>query len=305
MDFTNSCQVAEVEQDQIWTAYATTTQSNAPWGLATLSHRASGANNYSYDAEAGTGTYAYVVDSGINEAHVDLKGRVERGGNLVGGEFKDELGHGTHVSGTIGGTTYGVSKKVNLVGVKIFKASLRTLTSTALSGFNWTVADIIEKKRQDKAVVNLSVGGGKSTAFNTAVENAFKEGIITVAAAGNDGESASRFSPASAPNAVTVGAIDSSWKITSFSNYGDVVDIFAPGNAILSAWIGSSNATRSLSGTSMAAPHITGLVSYIMSLEKPGSAAAVVQRLKALATSGKITRVQNGSPNLIANNGSE
>jgi oryzin len=146
-------------------------------------------------------------------------------------------------------------------------------------------------------------GGGVSTSFNNAVNAAYTSGVISVVAAGNDGADASNTSPASAANAVTVGALDDDWAEAYYSNYGPVLDIYAPGTDVLSSWIGSNTATNTISGTSMATPHVTGLVLYLIALEGLSTPAAVVSRLKELATSGQITSIGSGSPNLIVYNG--
>ncbi|ORY72133.1 peptidase S8/S53 domain-containing protein [Pseudomassariella vexata] len=313
----NSPEVAEVEEDQVWYLWdavedkvsdrALTTQSGAPWGLGTISHRTSGSTSYVYDTSAGAGTYGYVVDSGIQVAHSQFGGRATLGYNAVGGSHVDTLGHGTHVAGTIGGSTYGIAKQANLISVKVF-AGREGTTSTILAGYNWAVNDIISKSRQKRSAINLSLGGGASSAWTNAVQAAYTSGVLTVAAAGNGDEfgnplPVSSQSPANAPNAITVGAIDSSWRPASFSNYGAGVDIMAPGVSVLSSWIGSNTATSTISGTSMACPHVVGLALYLQALENLSTPAAVTSRIKALGTSGKITGTLRGSPNLVAYNG--
>ncbi|KAL4782826.1 peptidase S8/S53 domain-containing protein [Aspergillus varians] len=299
----NSTDVAYVEEDQIWYLDALTTQTGAPWGLGAISHQGESSTNYIYDTSAGSGTYAYVVDTGINVDHVEFDGRASLAYNAVGGQHVDSVGHGTHVAGTIGGTTYGVSKKANLLSVKVFQGESST-TSIILDGFNWAANDIVSKGRTGKAAINLSLGGSYSYAFNNAVEDAYAEGVLSVVAAGNDNVDASNTSPASAPNALTVAASNRANARSSFSNYGSVVDIFAPGESILSAWIGSTSATNTISGTSMATPHIVGLSLYLSALEGLSTPAAVTARIKELATQGVLSGV-SGSPNLLAYNGAE
>ncbi|EAL89613.1 Basic amino-acid permease [Aspergillus fumigatus] len=296
-----SADVAHVEEDQIWYLDALTTQKGAPWGLGSISHKGQASTDYIYDTSAGAGTYAYVVDSGINVNHVEFESRASLAYNAAGGSHVDSIGHGTHVAGTIGGKTYGVAKKTNLLSVKVFQGESSS-TSIILDGFNWAVNDIVSKGRTKKAAINMSLGGGYSYAFNNAVENAFDEGVLSVVAAGNENSDASNTSPASAPNALTVAAINKSNARASFSNYGSVVDIFAPGQDILSAWIGSTTATNTISGTSMATPHIVGLSVYLMGLENLSGPAAVTARIKELATNGVVTNVK-GSPNKLAYNG--
>ncbi|KAE8375161.1 Alkaline protease 1 [Aspergillus bertholletiae] len=293
--------VAYVEEDQIYYIDGLTTQKNAPWGLGSISHKGQQSTDYIYDTSAGEGTFAYVVDTGVNVDHVEFEGRASKAYNAVGGEHVDGVGHGTHVSGTIAGKTYGISKKASILSVKVFEGESSS-TSIILDGFNWAANDIVSKKRTSKSAINMSLGGGFSQAFNDAVENAFAQGVLSIVAAGNENSDAGQTSPASAPDAVTVAAISKNNARASFSNYGSVVDIFAPGQDILSAWIGSNTATNTISGTSMATPHIVGLSLYLAALENLSGPEAVTKRLKELGTQGVVTDVQ-GSPNLLAYNG--
>ncbi|KAI0405861.1 peptidase S8/S53 domain-containing protein [Xylaria palmicola] len=304
-------QVAEVEQDQVWHLFdeahelsdrSLVTQTGAPWGLGTVSHKAKGSTSYIYDSSAGAGTYAYIVDTGLLTTHTQFGSRGSIGYNAVGGASVDSNGHGTHVAGTLAGSTYGVAKAATIISVKVFSGSSSS-TSIILDGFNWAVNDITSKSRKAKSVISMSLGGGYSSAFNTAVNNAYSSGILSVIAAGNDGVNAANTSPASAANAITVAAIDSNWAFASFSNYGAVVDVAAPGVSVLSSWIGGNSATNTISGTSMATPHVAGLALYLIALEGLSTPAAVTARIKALATSGKITSVPSGTVNLIAYNG--
>ncbi|KAI0109009.1 peptidase S8/S53 domain-containing protein [Nemania sp. FL0031] len=306
-----SPEVAEVEQDQIWHLFeepqqlserALTTQTGAPWGLGTISHRSSGSTSYIYDSSAGSGTFAYIVDTGLLTTHTQFGSRASYGYNAVGGANVDSNGHGTHVAGTVGGSTYGVAKAATLISVKVFSGS-SSATSIILDGFNWAVSDITSKGRKTKAVISMSLGGPFSSAFNNAVNSAYSSGILSVIAAGNDGVNAANTSPASAANALTVAAIDSSWAFAYFSNYGSVVDIAAPGVNVLSAWIGSNTATNTISGTSMATPHVAGLALYLIALEGLSTPAAITARIKALGTSAKISSLPSGTVNLIAYNG--
>lgn len=298
--------VEEVHEDTL-EKKALTTQTGATWGLGAISHRSGSSTSYIYDTTAGENTYAYIVDSGILVAHTQFGGRATLGYNAVGGTHTDTLGHGTHVAGTIGGSTYGVAKKTNLISVKVFQGSSGT-TSTILAGFNWAVSDITSKSRQARSVVNLSLGGAASTTWTNAIQAAYTQGVLSVVAAGNGDQNGnplpvSSQSPANAPNAFTVAAADSSFRPASFTNYGAGVDIFAPGVSILSSYIGGNSATASLSGTSMAAPHVAGLAVYLQALEGLSTPAAVTSRLKALGTANRITGTLSGSPNLFAYNG--
>lgn len=283
---------------------AIASQSGAPWGLARLSHRNRGANDYVYDASAGRDTYAYVIDTGLNTGHADFEGRAQLGYNAVSGTADiDVQGHGTHTTGIIGSKTYGVAKSANLVGVKVFDQG-GSMTSVILDGYNWAVSDIRSKGRVGKAVINMSLGGGTSTAFNNAVEAAYQAGVVTVVAAGNQGRDVGSDSPASATHAITVAAVDNNDSQASYSNFGSSVDIYAPGSSILSTWIGSSSATNTMSGTSMACPHVSGLVLYLMAKEGLSDPAALVARVKGVGSANVIRGVGPGSPNLLAYNGS-
>ncbi|PYH99078.1 subtilisin-like protein [Aspergillus ellipticus CBS 707.79] len=293
--------VAYVEEDQVWYLDELVTETRAPWGLGSISHKGAASTDYVYDDSAGEGSYAYVVDTGIYSAHQEFEGRAVLAYNAAGGQHVDGVGHGTHVAGTIGGKTYGVSKKATLLSVKVFVGESSS-TSVILDGFNWAANDIVSKNRTSKSAINMSLGGGYSRTFNNAVENAFDMGVLSVVAAGNENADASHTSPASAPDAVTVAAMNRSNARANFSNYGPVVDIFAPGENVLSAWIGSTSATNTISGTSMSTPHITGLVIYLMTLEELSTPGAATARLKALATRNVVTNA-SGSPNLLAYNG--
>jgi subtilisin family serine protease len=195
-----------------------------------------------------------------------------------------------------------------LISVKVFQGAQGT-TSTILAGFNWAVSDITSKGRAARSVVNLSLGGPASTTWTNAIQAAYTQGVLAVVAAGNGDQQTgaplpvSSQSPANAPNAFTVAAADSSFRPASFTNYGAGVDIFAPGVGVLSSYIGGNSATASLSGTSMACPHVAGLAVYLQALEGLSTPAAVTSRLKALGVSGRITGTLRGSPNLFAYNG--
>ncbi|KAI2782573.1 alkaline proteinase [Daldinia loculata] len=303
--------VAEIEEDQVYYLFdespeaskrALTTQTGSTWGLGTVSHRTSGSTSYIYDSSAGQGTFAYIIDTGILATHQQFGGRASLAYNAVGGSDADAVGHGTHVAGTIGGSTYGVAKQTTILSVKVFQGTSSS-TSIILDGYSWAVNDITSKGRESKSAISLSLGGGFSSAFNSAVNSAYSSGVLSVVAAGNSATDAGSTSPASAANAITVGAIDSSWRIASYSNYGSVVDVFAPGTDVLSSWIGGDSATNIISGTSMATPHVTGLSLYLIALEGLTTPAAVTSRIKALYTSGKLTGIPSGTVNAVIYNG--
>ncbi|EMT63074.1 peptidase S8/S53 domain-containing protein [Fusarium oxysporum II5] len=284
--------------------YETITQQRSTWGLGSISHRTPHFNNYIYDSSAGAGTYAYVVDTGINIGHDEFQGRAALGYNAYpGAEFVDANGHGTHCAGTIAGKEYGVAKRANLIAVKVFHTG-SSRTDIVLDGYNWAVTNITNTPgRKEQAVISMSLGGSRSDAFNAAVQAAYSAGVHTVVAAGNDNADAAKYSPASAPNATTIGAIDVDNKRAIFSNYGELVDLFAPGVNVKSAWYTSNSATNTISGTSMACPHVAGLSLYLRAKEGLTTPESVARRLKELATSGVVQDAGSGSPNLLAYNG--
>ncbi|KAI1471781.1 oryzin precursor [Daldinia caldariorum] len=278
-------------------------QQDASWGLADLSHRVPNNSDYIYDSRAGEGTYAYVLDTGLLNTHEEFENRASLGHNVVGGIFADEVGHGTHVAGTIADKTYGVAKKAKVISVKIF-ANAASHTSDLLEGIHWAVQDIITKKRQNSSVINISAVGYLRESVNRAVEEAYKRGVLIVVAAGNYNQDARNYSPASASAAITVGSVGRDHTRSHFSDWGELVDIFAPGEHILSAWIQTDQDTASLSGTSMSTPHVSGLILYLKSLvpyqmKTPRDSLDVLRRL---ATDGAV-RDPHGSKNFLAYNG--
>ncbi|KAM0519543.1 hypothetical protein ACHAPE_003719 [Trichoderma viride] len=302
----NDTRVAEIEPDTVVrlhdsTLYKAASQTNAPWGLATLSSKRRNTGTYRYDKSAGNGTFAYVVDSGINVNHVDFEGRASYGYNAVDGEFTDLQGHGTHCAGIIGSKSFGVAKQAQLIAVKAFR-NHETLMSTIIDALQWSANDIRTKNRLGLAVISMSLGGAYSRALNHAVESVFDMGILPIVAAGNDGKPTRQYSPASAANAFTVGAIDADWHYWEHSNFGPEINIFAPGVGIESTYISTDMATRKLSGTSMAAPHVAGLALYLCALEKIDNPTALRERILALGTRGRIHKLKGESPNLIAHN---
>lgn len=279
------------------------TQDGVPHGLATVSHRKPGATEYIYDSNAGEGTYAYIVDTGIRDTHTEFEGRAVKAHSVFQNDTEDSVGHGTHVAGTIGGKTYGVSKKANLLAVKVFQGESSS-TSIILDGFNWAVNDIVSKNRTSKAAINMSLGGPRSDTFDSAVEKASQSGVLSIIAAGNEAQDADNVSPARAPSAITVGAIDKDWNFASdYSNFGKVLDIFAPGTDVLSAWFTGDDDTKTISGTSMATPHVVGLALYAMSVDGVSGVQAVTDHLVKNATPDALNGDIQGSPNKIANNG--
>ncbi|KAF9586653.1 hypothetical protein BGW38_000027 [Lunasporangiospora selenospora] len=294
-------EVEYVEEDQIVTLSGTQT-SPPSWGLPRVSQRNLNTNApYYYQDQAGSGVTAYVIDTGINTGHIEFGGRATMGANFIQGSANtDENGHGTHVAGTIGGTNYGVAKKVRLVGVKVLNAQGQGAFSGIIAGMDW----VAQRARGTKAVVNMSLGGGKSQAVDSAATRLFNAGIPLIVAAGNDARAdACNGSPSGAQGALTVGASDRYDRIASFSSWGRCVDIFGPGVDILSAWIGGSNARNTISGTSMATPHVVGVAALLLSADSSlTSAQAVYNKLTQTATNNVVTGNLNGSANRLVFN---
>lgn len=285
-----SSDIAFIEPTTKVKASALTTQSNAPWGLGRISHREKGSTNYIYDSSAGAGTFAYIIDTGINIAHKSFGGRAQFGANFAGDGINDDgNGHGTHVAGTTGSSDYGVAKKTTLIAVKVLDASGSGSSDGVLQGIQWAVNDAKSKGRSGKSVANLSLGGAPSPATNMAVAAAVRSGMFVAVAAGNSGLPAITSSPASEPSVCTVGATDKNDAKASFSNFGQLVDIWAPGVDVLSTWIGSDTATMTISGTSMASPHIAGLGAYLIGLEGTKTPAALCSRIAELSTKNKLS----------------
>ncbi|KAI4620393.1 hypothetical protein J4E80_004919 [Alternaria sp. BMP 0032] len=279
-----------VEKDFLMYPTALMTQTNAPWGLASVSSRTRGATNYIYDETAGEGTYSYVVDSGIRTTHKEFdNNRASWGYNAANSNNADVTGHGTHVAGVIGSKTYGVAKKTNLIAVKVIGDDNVAAGSSVLAGLNWVTNDVVTKSRLGSAVVNLSLGGPASSSMDNAVNALASRGILPVVAAGNDNQPAANVSPARATNALCVGSVQSNDARSSTSNYGSAVDIWAPGGDIISTWHTSDTATMTASGTSASAPFVAGIVSYMRGLE--GQSIGPVARARVLALATEVLEV--------------
>jgi subtilisin family serine protease len=286
--------VAFVEEDQIMEAFIT--QTNPPWGLDRIGQRDLPLNaTYSYTT-TGAGVHAYIIDTGLRSTHTQFTGRVGNGAGFVndGQGTNDCHGHGTHVAGTVGGTTYGVAKQVTLHAVRVLSCSGSGSNSGVISGVNWVTAN-----RINPAVANMSLGGGISTALDTAVNNSINSGVTYAIAAGNSNTNAANSSPARVAAAITVGSSTSSDARSSFSNFGSVVDIFAPGSGILSAWRTSNTATATLSGTSMAAPHVAGVAARIKQSNPGASPATVRNEIVNTATLNRLSGIPSGTANRL------
>ncbi|WP_296696937.1 S8 family serine peptidase [Thiocapsa sp. UBA6158] len=275
-------------------------QSPATWGLDRVDQRDLPLNNSYFYANGGDVVTAYIIDTGIRITHAEFGGRATWGANFVDSIDTDCQSHGTHVAGTVGGNTYGIAKNVALVAVKVLDCNGSGLTSGVISGVDWVIAN-----KQLPAVANMSLGGSYSASLNLAVKRAIDSGITVVAAAGNDNENACSGSPASTPEALTVGATTPTDGRASFSNWGTCLDLFAPGEGITSASISSDTATSVKNGTSMAAPHVAGAAALYLHTDPGASPAEVASALNTNATAGKVANPATGSPNRLLFTGSD
>ena len=298
------------------------TEGNAPWGLARISHRDTLGfttfNKYLYAADGGEGVDVYIIDTGTNTEHVDFEGRAKWGKTIPANDAdEDGNGHGTHCSGTVAGKKYGVAKKANVIAVKVLRSNGSGSMSDVVKGVEWAANAHAEKVKKGKkgfkgSAANMSLGGGKSPALDRAVNGAVSAGIHFAVAAGNDNADSCNYSPAAAEQAVTVGASALDDSRAYFSNYGKCNDIFAPGLSITSTWIGSKYAVNTISGTSMASPHIAGLLAYYLSIQPDSDsdynvAEITPKKLKSniisIATSDTLTDVPADTANILAWNG--
>lgn len=272
------------------------TQTGATWGLDRVDQRDRPLNGtYIYDPLAAN-VRAYIIDSGIRTGHTQFGTRLLSGYSAIndGRGTNDCNGHGTHVAGTVGGTTWGIAKQVRLVPVRVFGCTGGSANSTIIAGIDWVRAN-----RVLPAVANMSLGGGASTATDNATNNLINSGVTVVVAAGNDNANACNYSPARVANAVTVGSTTSTDARSSFSNFGTCVNIFAPGSSITSAWSTSTSASNTISGTSMASPHVAGAAALYLTNNPSASPATVRNWLYTNATTNRLTGIGTGSPNRL------
>lgn len=294
----NNPNVDYIEQDQTVALNQTPTspETQATWGLDRIDQVDRPLDTLYYFNYTGAGVNAFIIDTGIRPDHVEFSGRLLPGYNVVNDAngTNDCNGHGTHVAGTVGGTTWGVAKGVSLIPVRVLNCMGSGTWSGVIAGIDWVAGSALRP-----AVANMSLGGGASTSVNASVAGAVSKGVTMVVAAGNSNANACNYSPSGEPSAITVGATTSSDARASYSNYGSCVDIFAPGSSITSAWNTSDTASNTISGTSMAAPHVTGVAVLALAANSAASPAAVASFLITNATANRLRSIGTGSPNLL------
>lgn len=318
----NNPLIKSIEEDQLIQVGAT--QNNPVYGLDRIDERENPRDGvYTYADSAGEGVNIYVIDTGLNPDHVEFTGRVGGGRNFIndgplglggllpidllgllglGGEvdpdaWQDCNGHGTHVAGTAAGTQYGVAKKATVHAIRVLNCGGSGSASGVIAGMEW-----VAENAEYPAVVNMSLGGGASSAQDAAVDYLFNANILPVVAAGNDNADACNSSPGRAPNALNVGSSDANDVESSFSNHGSCVDIFAPGSSIVSADYSNNTGSTTLSGTSMASPHVAGGAALLLGETPSLSAGMVASTLISNATQDQLTLSPAGvSPNLLLN----
>ena len=287
--------VDSIEQDQ--TVQLSTLQNEATWGLDRIDQVDRPLDTVYQYTRTGQGVFAFILDTGIRADHVEFGGRVLSGYSVIsdGRGTEDCDGHGTHVAGTVGSARWGVAKQVSLVPVRVLNCRGSGTWSGVIAGIDWVAASDLRP-----AVANMSLGGGKSTSVNAAVAGAVGRNVTMVVAAGNSNADACAYSPASEPSALTVGATTSSDARASYSNWGTCLDLFAPGSSITSAWYTSNTGSNTLSGTSMASPHVAGVSALVLEAQPTASPAAVGAAVIAIASQNQVSAAGNGSPNLLA-----
>lgn len=287
--------VAVVEKNK--TVRASATQSGATWGLDRSDQKDLPLNGtYSYNA-TGAGVTAFIIDTGVRASHSEFRGRIDPGVTAVddGRGSSDCNGHGTHVAGTTAGSRYGVAKGADVVPVRVLGCDGTGSTAGIVAGMDW-----VSSNANGPAVANMSLGGDVSAAMDNAIARMSRAGVVPLVAAGNDYANACYYSPARASSAITVGSTDRYDQLSEFSNWGSCVDILAPGTDITSAWPSSDSGTNTISGTSMATPHVAGAAALYLQQHPNASVSEVERALKNTATPRTIDYV-NGSPNLMLN----
>ncbi|KDR82015.1 hypothetical protein GALMADRAFT_152808 [Galerina marginata CBS 339.88] len=299
-----SSDVISIAEDAM--GYVATTQTNAPWGLARITSPKKLANqdvealtfSYPYNSTAGAGVDIYVIDTGILTTHAQFNGRATWGATFGPYGNADGNGHGTHCAGTVAGTQYGVAKLASLIAVKVISDAGGGFASDVISGVNY-VAEAARTSGRP-SVASISFGFPDTTSIDTAVAALVSSGVHAAVAAGNSNTDAGGLSPARVPGANTVGASTIADARADFSNFGADVDIFAPGEDIISAWIGSNTETVSLSGTSMAAPQVAGIIAYLIGDQGNISPAAMSSKLSTLSLKNVLSDIPAGTVNKLA-----
>lgn len=284
-------------------------QTGAQWNLARISERSLDLTKpYIYDSTAGSGTYVYIVDDGLNTAHNEFEGRATWGFSAYTGLTKLGTGHGTHVAGIVGGKTYGVAKKTNLVAVKVLDDEGSGAISAILAGLQFVTTDA--KKHTGKNIINMSLGldtNGATNptydAFNTAISAVVNGGVPLFAAAGNSNLDTCQALPAGNADVFAVAATDKTDAQAYYSNWGTCTQIYAPGSSILSSYISGTSSTATLSGTSMASPHVAGVAALLINQLSNPTSAQVYAKVSSVATSGKVKSVTHSTPNFLLFNG--
>ncbi|MGW0364483.1 S8 family serine peptidase [Streptomyces sp. NPDC002990] len=277
-----------------------TTQDNPPsWGLDRVDQTGTaGDKKYTYPDAGGEGVTAYVIDTGVRISHKDFGGRAEHGFDAVDNDQSadDGNGHGTHVAGTIAGQAHGVAKKAKVVAVRVLDDSGSGTTEQVVAGIDW-----VTQHHTGPSVANMSLGGGADEALDEAVRRAIAAGVTFAVAAGNESSDAGQGSPSRVREAITVASSTVTDAQSSFSNFGSVVDLYAPGSDITSTWNDGDTGTKTISGTSMATPHVAGAAALYLAGHKDASPSQVAQALTTGATAGKISNPSTGTPNKLLN----
>ncbi|MFC9267986.1 S8 family peptidase [Streptomyces zhihengii] len=288
--------VSKVVQNKKFTIDAT--QENPPsWGLDRVDQTDTAADGkYTYPDAAGEGVTAYVIDTGVRISHSDFEGRATHGFDAVDNDDSadDGNGHGTHVAGTIAGAAHGVAKKAKIVAVRVLDDNGSGTTEQVVAGIDW-----VTQNHQGPSVANMSLGGGADEALDEAVRKAIAAGVTFGVAAGNESSDASQGSPARVQEAITVASSTKDDAQSDFSNFGEIVDIYAPGSDITSAWNDSDEGTKTISGTSMATPHVVGAAAVYLAGHQDATPADVATALTGGATPDKITNPSAGTPNKL------
>ncbi|MEU0669833.1 S8 family serine peptidase [Streptomyces lavendulocolor] len=288
--------VAKVVQNKKFTINAT--QDNPPsWGLDRVDQAdTAGDSKYTYPDNAGEGVTAYVIDTGVRVGHKDFEGRAVSGFDAIDNDndASDGNGHGTHVAGTIAGAAHGVAKKAKVVAVRVLDDNGSGTTEQVVAGIDW-----VTKNHQGPSVANMSLGGGVDPALDAAVSKAIASGVTFAIAAGNESSDAGQSSPARVPEAITVASSTKDDQQSDFSNYGSVVDVYAPGSDITSAWNDSDEGTKTISGTSMATPHVAGAAAVYLAGHQDATPEQVAKALTDGATADKISNPAQGTPNKL------